>query len=154
MKFRPRKKFPLGQESLIWVEAEAGTFQSYRVRFHRKSTASTVSASVSTSLVSETTNLPLSKRSRLKFANDKTINKILPTVRLQTQQTCDDNLCFMHEENFSWCGRMASQSSPVIARMSRRPQVRAIPRCSRGKPKRNCHLTDRQMLIPALRVLE
>ena len=32
-------KFPLRSESLILVEAEAITFQSYRFRFHRKSTA-------------------------------------------------------------------------------------------------------------------
>ena len=33
MKFLPGEKFPLSWESLIWVEAEAVTFHSYRFRF-------------------------------------------------------------------------------------------------------------------------
>ena len=47
MKFIPGEKFLFGWESLIWVEAESVTFQSYcfRFRFHRESTASTTSAS-------------------------------------------------------------------------------------------------------------
>ena len=43
MKFLSGEKFPLGWESLIRVEAEAVTFQSFR--FHWKGTASTASAS-------------------------------------------------------------------------------------------------------------
>ena len=65
------------------------------------------------------TKLPLSKRSRLKFRNDKTISKIFSTVRLQPQQMCDDNARFMNDENCSWCTCMVSQSSPVITRVTR-----------------------------------
>ena len=47
MKFLPGEKFPFGWESLIGVEMKGFAFQSYRfgLRFHRKSTACTASAS-------------------------------------------------------------------------------------------------------------
>ena len=50
---------------------------------------------------------------------DKIVSRKFPTVRLQPQQICDDNPCFINEENFSWCVCMVSQSSPVTMWVTR-----------------------------------
>ena len=62
-----------------------------------------------------TTNLPLSKRSRLRFENNKTMSIIFLAVCLQSQQMGDINACLMNEENFSRCACMMLQSNPVVA---------------------------------------
>ena len=81
--------------------------------------ASLLQELVNTLSVLATAKLSLSKRSRLRFGNDKTMRITFPTVCLQSQQMCDIDLCYMSEENFSRCACMVSQSSPVIARLTR-----------------------------------
>ena len=115
MTFLHGKKFPLSWESLIWVEA--ATFQGYRFRFHRKSTASTASAS--TSLLSADSGsyglnwcvqLVLFKKSLTRY---KSCQQSTRPRRVSRQQFFRTHCCF--ERSTRWHQRRAKKDGYHIS---------------------------------------